>query len=1316
MIVIPKNLKLNRILTNRTINFDTTKRTLRNFVLISSPDYESFYETLKSKLFKVNQLMCVFTPRIVRVLNRKNIRFIQKDIYSDIFENTSGRIKFGKALVTSYGDRNLVYNVIPEMTETKNMLSDLGFEGYRLQKRWSSFLDELYKNKVEDVSYDNNYLIFPLTTFIEDFKKKVMVETHSDINPIITFLKGMRNKSLDLSIYGKFERIIFYVPKNGAMLVLDPKAEDFFDIYPEFFLRVNRLNNSVNNLDSLIDDVDNGSEEEQKVEDEFENKKEQIKDIIISKIAKSLKATNLTDYDSATKEEQDLIVAIDKKIDTYLNNPENLKRSFKDLTNEVETDNDIKMNAIRYVESKKSGAQKLNSLSKNISKEVEIVDSILDLQNETDKFIEPASIKVAEEYFDKRVENSTLASLDETYNKKQAKVDMINVLSSFSNQNYIPMTIDKLDVVDSSDDFNAKKTISVSYKTDENKRISFQLDVPEIVDGRNIYIGGNKFNIGKQLARLPIVKTKPDRVEITTSFNKMTIERSSGKVSRKNAYLQKILKNYESEPNIKIIYGSNELINNKFNNDYEYEELASFLTSIENDKYHLNFNRENMRDEINLLDLPEGYFDKDFTPFGLIKETNKVIYIENKNGEINTVEPGEEIKVEKIANNIFDFIIKDVLHENISILPTIGKSFVYSKVKFLTVTFPVFTIAGITNGITDVLKRHHVEYKLSEKKMNLGTDWVEVKFKNKYFYYKDKIENTMLLNILYAMDTDQYDFEDFDRSEPYMDYFIEKMHQVVYVKNMLRINLDKMVDPITLDVLKDLKLPTNIIDLLLLANNMLCSNDYIPQNDIRNFRIRGNEQIYVIMYKLIANAYMKYQRAKLNGKNDAIDLPKNILISTLMKQHNINTASVLNPLLELETMSSCTPKGISGINLGDAYTLELRTYHDSMEGYLSGNSTPFSGSAGTARSISYDPKIDHIRGYIRDVDKKELNALNMLSPAELVSPFTATHSDPPRIAMMVSQSKHTVPVKVAHKQLLSSGTNKTMAFMLSNDFCFKAEKDGFIEEIDSENKIVILKYDDGTRDAIDMKNSLVKNSNSGFYLNQEFYLAYKKNERFKAGDVIAYNSAFFTGKGKDVDYLGGTLAKVAIASNDLCFEDATLMSETLSEKCSTKVTMMKSVALGPNAIIHNIANVGDEIEVNDHLLDFTTSFNDENTAEFLQDLANKLGDEGLEVGNEFVKSKYHGQVVDIKIYYNVPFETLSPTLKKLIKKYEGKVVQRKEALLSRNIKTNKIRLDPTDQQVTDKIAGDYYEGVLIQFYVEYYAPLAEGDKISYSVA
>lgn len=913
MLVTPKNLKINRILKNRTLNFDTTKRPFNNLVLIGSQDYNDVYDVVKSKLLRVQQLMCVFTPRVVRILGRKNIRFIQKDVYNEIFENTAGRLKFGKAMVGSYAERNLLYDLIPEMRETKDMLDSLGFEGIRLQRRWSVFLSQLYSDKIEEVGYEKNYLIFPMTKYIDDFKKKIMVDTHNDVNPIISFLKGMKNKNLDIETYGKFERIIFYVPKNDAMLVIDPNAEDFYDIYPDFFLRLNRLNNSVNNTDDLIDDVDDGTEETIAAEDEYETKKEQIKELVLTKVAKTLKVNNLTDFDTATKEEQDLMVAIDKKIDSYLAN-ETSKKTFKELIDEVETDNEVKINAMRYVESRKAGAQKLNSLSKNINKEIEIVDSILDLQNETDKFIEPHELKVSEEYFDSRVESSTLASLDETYNKKQSKVDMINVLTSFSNQNYIPMTVDKLDIVDSSDDFNAKKTIHVTYKTDENKRISFQLDVPEIVDGRNIYIGGNKFNIGKQLARLPIVKTKPDRVEITTSFNKMTIERSSGKVSRKNAYLQKILKKYESDSNVKIIYGSNELINNSFNNNYEYEELASFLTSIENNVYHLNFNRENIRDEINLLDFPDNFFDKDYTPFGKIKETDEILFIENKTGEIKTATPGETVNINKKAESIFEFIIKDVLHENTSILPTIGKSFVYSKVKFLTVTFPVFTIVGITNGITDVLKRHKVEYKLSEKKLNEGTDWVEIKFKNKYFYYKDKIENTMLLNILYAMDTDQYDFEDFDRSEPYMDYFIEKMRQVVYVKNMLRINLDKMVDPITLDVLKDLKLPTNIIDLLLLASNMLCSNDYIPQNDIRNFRIRGNEQIYVIMYKLIANAYMKYQRAKLNGKNDAIELPKNILISTLMKQHNINTASVLNPLLELETMSSCTPKGISGKN------------------------------------------------------------------------------------------------------------------------------------------------------------------------------------------------------------------------------------------------------------------------------------------------------------------------------------------------------------------------------------------------------------------
>ena len=99
----------------------------------------------------------------------------------------------------------------------------------------------------------------------------------------------------------------------------------------------------------------------------------------------------------------------------------------------------------------------------------------------------------------------------------------------------------------------------------------------------------------KQLVRLPIVKTKQDRVEITTNYNKITIERTNGKLSRKNAYLLKLLKDIKND-NIEIEFGSNSIINSKFTSDFEYEELADNLSRISNPKYEIIFNRKELQE------------------------------------------------------------------------------------------------------------------------------------------------------------------------------------------------------------------------------------------------------------------------------------------------------------------------------------------------------------------------------------------------------------------------------------------------------------------------------------------------------------------------------------------------------------------------------------------------------------------------------------------------------------------------------------------------------------------------------------------------
>jgi len=1309
MLVSPSKIRTGKILKGRTLSFETVRKTRGNLVLIGSSKREDLITILSSTLFRPQQMLAVFTPRIFKPMNRKLVKQNQKEIYTSIKEGTGGKVKITKLILNAYNGLNLSYDISAEYNGTLEIASSIK-ANLALQKLMIEYFENLISKKIDDLNYEKNYLVFPITEYFEDFRRLVFTDI-SVTDPMILFLKSIKKGMINKEAYKDIEFIFFYNPNANAIIKIDLNDPDFDKNFLTTFQRIMRLNNFNNGTDTL-DDGDDIDTEEDDQDDALENTKEKIKELVLQDIAKSIKATKLKDFEAATKDEQDLILSIDKKIEDYLNNPDNVEKPFADLLAEIKRDNDIKIKAIKYVETKKVSEQKLTQLSKNLDREAEVINSIEDLYS-NDSDVEADIFEV--EGIDERLKESKLSSIDEEYNKKQFTKDLTNVVGSFSSSDYLPMTIQDFEIEDTSDDFKQINTVKVKYKTDEGKTLSFMLDIPKIVDKRYFYLGGNKKMLTKQLIRLPIVKTKPDRVEITTNYNKITVERTNGKLSRKNAYLLKMFADFKSNSNIEIEYGSNGIVNSNYSSNFEYEELADSISSIKTAKYHAIFNRKEIQKEIDLREFPETFDMEKITPFAVNLNTDAIIFLrDNKVYEI--LSDAESIKENLIADSMFDFIRKDILGKADSKLPNIGKSFIYTKMSIFGSSYPVFAVVGLTNGITDVLKRYKVDYQISEKKMSFDGKYIEVKFKDKYLYYEDTLKNSLLLNVLYMMNTEDYDLLEFDLDKPYTDFFIEKLGQPIYIKNTLKINFNVMLDPITLDVLKDLKLPNNMTDLFLLANTMLVSNSYRPQNDLRNYRVRGNEIVLAMMYQIIAKAYLGYQRNKLNGRTlEILDIPRNKLISSLLQEPNVNDHSTLNPVLEMENIANISAKGFRGVNLTDAYTLEMRAYDPTMVGFVAGNATPYNSNAGVTRSLVYNPKINDIRGYITDVEFDKLDPTNMLSPSELLASFTSTGADPARQAMQVAQTKHTMPVNKTHKQLIGSGVNKTMAFMISDDFAFKAKQDGIVESINLPDKLAILAYKDGTKDAIDLSEVFVKNSNSGFYIKQQFLIVFKEKEAFKKNDVLAYNPSFFSGKGKNIDYQPGTLAKVAIAAGDFAYEDSTIISDTLSQKAASRVTMLKQVALGPNTILHKIAEIGEEIKTGESILDFTTSFDDPATTDFLIGLSQSLGDDyASEIGNESIKSKYTGTVVNIKIYYNIEFSELSDSLKNLITKYKTKVEKRKSLL--NGIKTSNVYIPPVEQQSGNKIGNEEYEGVLIEFYVEYYDEMAEGDKLTYSTA
>jgi hypothetical protein len=1314
MLMSPSKLQLQRILKNRTLNFETVRKTHGNMVFVATSSEKDMHAVLSSKLFRPQQMMASFVPRMIRPMGKKNVRVDQKEEYSKLKLSTSGRIVLGKISMSAYGGRNIAYNMVPEYSLT-SVYAEKMKTGAILQRYMTDYMETLISSRASEANYDESHIVFPLVEYIEDFKQKVWTKL-DPLEPIVLFLKSVLKGTVNRQAYSRFKRVIFYNPKANAMVAFDLSTMDDKD-FTDVFLKIDRLNKFNGGEDSLTQDVLDESDEELDEEEELENTKEKIKEVVLGKVSKTLGA-KLTDFEAADKDEKDLILAIDKKIESYLRDPKNADRPFEELTGQIESDQEVKIKSLKYVETKKIAEQKLSQLSRNLEKEVEALSSIDEMSEDYEETLEPDTFE--NEFIDERVKSSSLSNFDEEYNKKQAPKDLKNIISSFSNSSYLPLTVEKLTVEDTSDDFNQKDTVSIRYKNDEGKTLSVAIDVPKIVDKRYFYLNGNKKAMTKQLFRLPIVKTKPDRVEITTNFNKVTIERTNGKVSRKNAYFLKLIEDYKNNPNFKIEYGANGIANSNFKSDFEYEELGESLTSIETVRYVVLFNRDDMKKELSLVDLPDDFIKDGMTPIALSKPEGYVFYIRGLSVYRYPLN-GNDRAEEKVADSFFDFLMVQVLERDAGErLPQIGKSFIYTKMSILGTTYPVFAVVGILNGLTDILRRYGVEYKVSESKLPRDGQFVEVAFRDKYLYYRDTVRNTLLLNVLYAMNTEEYDYSDFDMDKPYLDFFIDRLDQPIYIKNTLKINMGVIVDPITRDVLNDLKLPTDIVDLLLLANTMLMNNAYRPQNDVRNYRVRSNEVVFAMMYQILADAYIRYQRARLNGRTAAtLDVPRNVLITSLGKEPNVNDHSTLNPVLEMETIATISAKGFRGINLDDAYTLEVRAYDETMVGFISPNSTP-QGNAGVARALTYNPKITSVRGYIPDVDRSTLDPANVLSPAEMLQSFTSTQADPMRQSMQIGQTKHTMPVVKTHKQLVGSGVNKTMAYMISDDFAFKAKEDGVVEKIDEENKLAILAYKSGKKDAIDLAEFFVKNSNGGFYIRQQFTMKYREGERFKARDVLAYNPSFFSGKGKDIDYQPGTLAKVAIAAGDFAYEDSTIISETVAKKAASLVTMLKQVALGQNAVVHKMAEIGDKVKAGDSILDFTTSFEDPSTTDFLASLTRSLGSDVSEaVGNESIKTKYSGTVANIKIYYNKPMEELNDSLQKIIKKYKGKVQKRKAAL--GGIKTASVHIPPLEQQKADsdgtsRVGAEDYEGVLIEFYVEYYDEMGEGDKLVYSTA
>lgn len=864
------------------------------------------------------------------------------------------------------------------------------------------------------------------------------------------------------------------------------------------------------------------------------------------------------------------------------------------------------------------------------------------------------------------ITNVRFPNFEKAYNEHLMKKDTLDIIMSLNDRS-IPMFVRNIEVNDTSDELNYKETYTVDLEDSNRIRHRLKFDLPKFIDDKFMYLNGNKKIIIKQLFMKPVVKLGPNNVQIATNYKKIFLERYGTKMSDRMEKFRKAVLN--TKTGIVARYGNNSGDNNAFKTTLEYDEIGTTLTYLKVGTSEFYFNQVEMQEELTKrkLKAPTGnVLPIGFTTTGPGKVTIITVDLDTHNVV------GTESDIISHILSVGEGKLSQAYDEAAS-----GKKFMYTRVSIMKSVIrkqvPLVLLLGYMEGLTSVLRKAGVKYSFSDTRPKTTESQGVVEFANGYMVYeKYPYDISLLMNAFVDIPTKGFNIEELDEKDAYLSIF-DSMFGFRNVGNAFDNFYELMIDPITKEVLEDLNYPTGFVELCLFANKLLSDNSFQKENNMDIYRVRSNELVNGYLYNTIATAYSRYRSTANNNNPVKVSVPQDAVIKNLLMAPNVEDYSILNPIVELEKSRAISPKGLSGLNLAQAYTQDKRSYDSSMMGVLAMSTSP-DANVGVVRQLTTEPNVIGPRGYI-DVNAEDFSGLkdvNLFSPAELLSPLGASRDDTIRTAMATKQSKHIIPIRKSSPVLVSNGSEQVIHYHLSDDFSVVAKHDGEVVEIDEKKGIIIIGYYDKkaggkksitSYQAITTSPKVVKNGAGGFYLSIQLESQLKLGQKFKKNDVLAYDKKFFTNSKIDgVRFNIGSIQKVACMSSYSTYEDSTFITKKLNEDMAAEIVMEKSVTLGKNANVDFIVNVGDEIKVGDELMRFEMSFEDNSINKFLDSIGTDLQEDIRSLGRTPIKSKYSGVIEDIKIYSTVDLEELSPSLQKLVSKYYAGINEKKDLL------------------------------------------------------
>ena len=1265
----------------------------------------------------------VLDTRLRKILYKERLRN-SKDVKLRLnrIKNECKYIKYTYPTIDKYKNKNIyvdnhIYNKIFIMSETYNRDKAIDL----LYALFDRFI-----NNPNYKGYTKKTVLIPVNEWAGDIPTTSLFEFSKSINPFSMIVRLFKKPKENLD---KLAGMDFIFIGNNSWFKM--KMEDL-DMKNLNLFKTNIL--KIRNNDIVEDNV---PEDKEDIKTRLISKIEDLTGIEVNNVSRVQDVDPTVPYKAEIKDQPKLIVAkgitgADQVID-----PTKIEKPTEDKINQsVENIVDYTKNA--------------EEAEKEMDNSVDLKELILQAKNDQDDTFKISATRKArmddlnDKFLKEKIANSTIAELvatedtplqstdlsknvetidDEWANLKKPNfeadynidADIVKCLHSLSQNKDVPMSVIDISTEDRSTSEDSIITYTVHLEDSLGKRHTLRFDMPKIINKRFLRLRGNDKIIPGQLINLPIIKTDEDTVQVVSNYNKIFITRYGqvGKINQStNALIRALTKlkenNYKLEVKddndiptpSKIDLGNNAKISAKYELPAEYVELSKIFNKITtSDGRVYYFNRDEL---IHKLEEKKVKVESDqgFMVVGITKDNQSITVPE-----------------EGVSSALINHL---GIHKYAYTFMKPGARMTYSQASILNSKIPLIVVMAYTAGLTGALNAAGIEYNLSEKRPTNTKNYF--RFNDGFLSFNDSYapDAALLVNGLAVINTQEYSLTDIDTKAMWLDVLDD------FGGRNRADGLDSfanlMMDPITVEVCKTYKLPTDYIEVLAYASSLLTTNKFNRHTDITGNRFRTNERLVHFLYKALATSYGMYLREIKNNRKDAkMTMKQSAVIDMALSDVTTSDLSKLSPLLELESANTVTFKGLSGMNSDRSYSLDKRTYDNTMINKLS-MSTGFSATVGINRQATINMGIESTKGYIKSGGELDrMSDTNTLSITEALTPFGTTRDDPFRTAMtFIQTSKHGMRTNSQDPLLVTNGADQALPYLTSDTFAHKTKWDAIVEEVNDDYMIIANKSNRSEKEFIDLREKVEKNSDGGFFITIKLDLAknYKKGQTIKPGEIIAYDKDSYSDKVGvgNLAYNIGTLTKVAIMHTDKGFEDSAIISQDLSEKMASEIVLQVDVLMDAKDIDIQCVEIGKPLHEGEVIMSYRAALEDQDATDIINKMVSKnAGNESKELMDEIgkikVKSKVTGKLQDIKIYSTIPTSEMSKSLAAFVNKYNAPIDKMKSKL-------SKLGIDASQYGTSGVLPAvgklKHAEGkVLVEFYIKYYDKMSVGDKLVY---